>query len=104
MNASEFLTEAAQRGISISLDGGSLYVKPENIPAKTVAFIRQHKQEITEALTAPRPHGACFQCGDDTECMLTRPDNSWDWQCIPCFDRGATVLPETQKAEMVRPI
>ena len=52
-------------------------------------------------------HGSCYQCGEDTRCMLTRPDGSWDWQCIPCFDRGATPLPDTQKAvtgEMVKPI
>jgi len=106
MNTQTFLTECKQRGISISVDGQDLIVKPDTIGDRTVKYIRQHKPEIVEALNDAVPHGACFMCGVDTECTLTRPDGSWDWQCIPCFDKGARPLPDTQKAvtgEMVRP-
>lgn len=107
MNTQTFLKQALQHGIRLSVHGDRLDVDaPKDALTQDVMdFMRQHKQEITEALTAHRPHGACFQCGYDTEAMLTRPDNSWDWQCIPCFDRGARPLPDTQKAvtgEMVK--
>jgi len=51
MNAATFLKECDRRGISISLDGGALSVKPENIPARTVNFIRQNKKEIISELS-----------------------------------------------------
>jgi len=72
MNTKQFLKECAHRGISISLDDGSLSVKPENIPDKTVNFIRQHKTEIVEELSA-KPTAA------NLSVLLSLPDGFQFW-------------------------
>jgi len=108
MDIQTFLTECLMRGVHIDVDGDSLRVESSGkLKPATANYIKQHKKEIIEVLTKPLPHGPCFQCGANTEAMLTRPDSSWDWMCPPCFDRGARPLPDTQKAvqgESVRPI
>jgi len=109
MNTQTFLKQALQHGIRLSVHGDKLDVDApkDALTSDVIDYMKQHKPEIIEALTAPLPHGSCFQCGEDTECMLTRPDNSRDWQCIPCFDRGAGPLSATEKCdsgEMVAPI
>jgi len=100
------LREAYRHGADIAVAGGSLRLTaPRPLPDSLVEEIRRHKPEIIEALS-PLPHGPCIGCGKETRCMLTRPDGSWDWMCIPCFDRSARPLPEPQKAhsgEMVKP-
>lgn len=106
MNAAEIVREVTRHGCNITvLDGSLKLTAPRPLPDDLVDEIRRCKPEIIEALT-PLPHGPCYQCGKDTRAMLTRPDGTWDWQCVPCFDRGVTPLPDTQKArssEMVRP-
>ena len=61
MNVSGFLTECNARDISISVDGADLIVRPENIPAKTVEYIRQHKQDLIAEL-APLYHLTVIEC------------------------------------------
>jgi len=100
MNASQFLKQALKCDIRLSVHGDKLDVDApkDALTPDVIDFMRQHKPEIVEALTAHLQHGSCYQCGTDTECMLTRPDGSWDWQCIPCFDRGAMPLPKSEKS------
>jgi len=107
MNVQTFLTEASRRGLRLSVHGEKLDVDApkDALTPDVMEYMKQHKPEIVEALKDTLPHGACFQCDVDTRCMLTRPDGSWDWQCIPCFDRDARPLPDTQKVvtgEMVK--
>jgi hypothetical protein len=77
--------------------------------SKWLARLKTNPQEYLpdQVLEDTLPHGPCYQCGTDTQSMLTRPDRSWGWMCVPCFDLGARPLPDTQKAvtgEMVMPI
>jgi len=109
MNTQTFLKQALQHGIRLSVHGDKLDVDApkDELTPDVMDYMKAHKPEIVEALTEPWPHGPCFQCGEDTRCMLTRPDLTWDWQCIPCFDKGARPLPGIQKAvtsEMVKPL
>jgi len=67
MNARDFLTECKRRGISITVDHGDLIVRPENIPAGTVKFLKQHKREIIDVLRPP------------LACLLRLPDNRQFW-------------------------
>jgi len=107
MNAADIIHEVTRYGCNITVVDDTLKLTaPRPLPDALMNEIRRHKPEIVEALIDHLPHGACFQCGVDTRCMLTRPDLTWDWQCIPCFDKGATPLPDTQKAadsDSVRP-
>jgi hypothetical protein len=108
MDVQTFIMECLMRGIILSVDVDALRVEHDgNLKPATADFIRQHKAEIIEILTAPLPHGPCCQCGSDTDAILTRSDKSWGWMCVPCFDRGARALPEVGKAlngELVRSI
>ena len=99
MNARTFLQQALQYGIRLSAHGDTLDVDgPKTaLTPDVIDYMRQHKPEIIKALSAPLAHGSCYQCGEDTQAMLTRPDGSWDWQCVPCFDLGARSLPTFQK-------
>jgi len=94
VNAHSFLKQASQHGIRLTVHGDNLNVEAprDALTPDVVAYLRRHKPEIVEALTMPLPHGPCFMCGEDTACMLTRPDGTWDWQCVPCFDRSARPL------------
>jgi len=108
MNVQTFLTEASRSGLRLSVHGEKLDVDApkDALTPDVMEFMKQHKPEIVEALKDHLPHGSCFQCGVDTRCMLTRPNLTWDWQCISCFDRSATTLPTSEKAvsgDSVRP-
>jgi len=91
MKAQDFLRQSLRRGIQLSVQGDKLDIDAPNsaLTPDVMEFMRQHKSEIIEILTAPLPHGSCYKCGSDTESMLTRPDGSDDWMCVPCFDLGA---------------
>lgn len=92
MNMPEFLSECAQRGISITLDGQDLIIQPDTIDSRTVDYIRQHKPEIIQALKpiwdgGDAESGACHQCGADTGAMVTRPNGFVGWCCVDCFSK-----------------
>jgi len=95
MNTADFLIKCEQRGISITMDGQDLIIQPDNIESRTVEYIRQHKQEIIEALKAPvwnggmLDGGACHSCGEVTGAMLTTPNGFIGWCCPDCFDKRA---------------
>ncbi len=93
MNAPEFLTEAAQRGISISLDGGSLSVKPENIPARTVNYIRKHKPEIIKELSRKMP-------ASNLAVLLSLPDGFRFWLAPDGMDFDAGDIPILRRSVM----
>jgi len=92
MNAADIIHEVTRHGCNITVQDDTLKLSaPRPLPADLMDELRQHKPEVIAEL-APLPHGACFQCGADTRCMLTRPDGTWDWQCISCFDRRAGAM------------
>jgi len=107
MTAADIIHEVARHGCNITVMDDTLKLSaPRPLPDGLMDEIRSHKPELMAEL-ASLPHGPCYQCGEDTRCMLTRPDLTWDWQCIPCFDRGARPLPifgTCDSGQMARPI
>jgi len=97
MNAADIIHEVTRHGCNITVQDDTLKLTaPRPLPDALMDEIRQHKPEVIEEL-APLPHGSCIGCGKDTRCMLTRPDGSWGWQCISCFDKGAATLPTPER-------
>ncbi|MDX8400469.1 MAG: hypothetical protein R8K20_09520, partial [Gallionellaceae bacterium] len=60
---------------------------------RAVEYIREHKQEIIDTLTAPTRNGgilnggACHSCGEITGALLTTPSGFIGWCCVDCFDK-----------------
>jgi len=81
MNVRTFLTECHKRGISITVDHGDLIVRPENIPGKTVAFLKQHKSEIIDTLRPP------------LACLLRLPDDRQFWVAPDGMDFDSRDIP-----------
>jgi len=98
MNAADIIHEVTRHGCNIAVVDDRLKLSaPRPLPDDLMDEIRHHKPEVIAEL-APLPHGPCYQCGEDTRCMLTSPDRSWAWLCISCFDRGSTTYPVPEKA------
>jgi len=94
MKTDTFIHECASRGITLSITDGNLaYDAPDSAMTDDVLdYLKQHKPEIMAVLNAPAwhgGHGACVDCGVDTESMLTVPSKPWCWKCADCFEEHA---------------
>ncbi len=89
MSATDVIFTAAQLGVHLSVDGGRLKYEPmpgvDGVPVSLIEKLRQHKDEVIAILSSPLPHGACVDCGRDTDRILTAEGESW--LCPDCCDR-----------------